>query len=53
MRVCCCLFPDPGIVLLTTVYGKNEKSNLGAADRAAIARVIAAIAAALDQGTIQ
>ena len=53
LRVCYCLVPNHGIVLLTTVYGKNEKSNLNAADRAAIARVIAAIAQALDQGTIR
>jgi len=52
-RVCFCLFPDHGIVLLTTVYGKNEKSDLGAADRAAIAQVITAIHKALDQGTIR
>ena len=52
-RVCYCLFPDHGIVLLTTVYGKNEKADLTAKDRAAIGQVIAAIAQALDQGKIR
>jgi hypothetical protein len=52
-RVCYALFPDYGIVLLITVFGKNEKSNLSAADRNAIAKVIKAIQEQLDQGTIR
>jgi mRNA-degrading endonuclease RelE of RelBE toxin-antitoxin system len=52
-RVCYALFPEYGIVLLITVFGKNEKSNLSAKDRNAIAKVIKAIQEQLDQGTIR
>jgi mRNA-degrading endonuclease RelE of RelBE toxin-antitoxin system len=52
-RVCYALFPDYGIVLLVTVFGKNEKSDLSAADRNAISKVIKTIQDELDQGTIR
>ncbi len=52
-RVCYALFPDYGIALLVTVYGKNEMSDLSMADRKAIAKVIKAIQDQLDQGVIR
>jgi mRNA-degrading endonuclease RelE of RelBE toxin-antitoxin system len=52
-RVCYALFPDFGIVLLVIVYGKGEKSDLNAADRAAAAKVLKAIQAQLNQGIIR
>ncbi len=52
-RVCYTLFPDYGIALLVTVFGKNEKSNLTAADKNAVAKVIKAIQKQLDQGVIR
>jgi len=52
-RVCYVLFPAFGIVLLVTVYGKNEKADLSSADRKAITDVIRAIQEQLDQGVIR
>jgi len=52
-RACFAHFPDYGIVLLVTVYGKNEQSDLSAADCNAIAAVIKSIQEQLDQGVIR
>lgn len=52
-RACYALFPDYGIALLVTVYGKNEKDDLSQADCHAIARVIQLIQEQLDQGVIR
>jgi hypothetical protein len=35
-RVCYALFPRPGLVLMVTVFGKDEKVNLTAAERNAV-----------------
>ena len=51
-RVCFCLFPDHGVALMVTVFGKNEKSNLHAEDRAVIAQMIARTQEAFAQGKI-
>lgn len=45
-------FPDCHIVLLVTVWGKNEKSNLSKADCNAIAGLIADVKDLLDRGEI-
>lgn len=45
-------FPDHGVILLVTVWGKNEKSNLTKADRNAIAALILRFKALLDRGPI-
>jgi len=52
-RVCYALFPEYGVSLLITVFGKNEKSDLSAADKIAIAKVINAIQDQLDRGVIR
>lgn len=52
-RVCYALLPEYGIVLLVTIYAKNEAHDLGAADRKAIARVLKAIREQLDTGIIR
>jgi hypothetical protein len=39
-RVCYVLFQEFGIVYLVTVYGKNEKANISAADRAYYKKLI-------------
>ena len=46
-------FPDIQIVLLITVYAKNEKSDLSTADRKAIARIIGLIRQQLEQELIE
>ncbi len=35
-RVCYALFPRPGLVLMVTVFGKDDKDNLTAAERNAV-----------------
>jgi mRNA-degrading endonuclease RelE of RelBE toxin-antitoxin system len=45
-------FPDYHTILLVTVWGKNEKSDLSKADRNAIAGVIQEIKELLDRGGI-
>ncbi len=35
-RVCYALFPRPGLALMVTVFGKDEKGNLTAAERNAV-----------------
>jgi hypothetical protein len=35
-RVCYALFPRPGLVLMVTVFGKDDKDNLSAAERSAV-----------------
>ena len=52
-RVCYTLFPEYGIVALITVFAKNEKANLNAADKSIIAQVIKQIREQLDRGVIQ
>jgi len=46
-RVCYALFPKPGLVLLVTVFGKNDKDNLTAAERNAVKVMLAKYAAQL------
>jgi mRNA-degrading endonuclease RelE of RelBE toxin-antitoxin system len=46
-------FPDNQIVLLITVYAKNDQSDLSAADRKAIARIIGLIREQLERGVIK
>jgi hypothetical protein len=48
-RVCYVSFPDFGTVALVVVFGKNETDNLTAADRQAIAAVLAQYRAELEQ----
>ena len=40
-RVCYALFPSPGLVLLVTVFGKDSKDNLSAAERNAVRAMLA------------
>jgi hypothetical protein len=35
-RVCYALFPTPGLVLMVTAFGKDDKANLTAAERNAV-----------------
>lgn len=46
-------FPDHGIVVLFTLYGKNEKSDLTAAGRKAATAIMIEIAELLEQGRIR
>jgi hypothetical protein len=46
-------FPDHGIVLLAALFGKNERSDLTAAERQEIARQLARIRELLDRGLIR
>lgn len=46
-------FPDYQIVLMITLYAKNEKSDLSAADRNEIARIIGLIEQQLEQEIIK
>jgi hypothetical protein len=39
-RVCYVLFPEFGTIALAVVFGKNETTDLSAADRRAVAAVI-------------
>jgi mRNA-degrading endonuclease RelE of RelBE toxin-antitoxin system len=48
-RVCYAYFPEYGTVALAAVFGKNEKADLTKADRNAIATVIQAYRAELEQ----
>jgi hypothetical protein len=41
-------FPEFGFILLVTVWGKNEKSDLSASDRNAIAAIVREIRRALE-----
>jgi hypothetical protein len=43
-------FPKHGVVLLVTAWGKNEKTDLTAADRKAVAKMIADAESLLEQG---
>jgi len=47
-RVCYVDFEEHGVVVLITIFGKNEKSNLSSADRNGIASVIRDIEHDLD-----
>jgi mRNA-degrading endonuclease RelE of RelBE toxin-antitoxin system len=53
LRIGYAYFPDNQIVLLITVYAKNESSDLSAADRKAIARIIGLIKEQLEQEVIK
>ena len=44
-------FPEYSIVVLVTVWGKNERANLSASDRAAIAQVLKEIERLLEGRT--
>jgi hypothetical protein len=48
-RVCYAAFPEFGTLALAVVFGKNEKDNLTAADRKAIAEVLRAYRAELER----
>jgi hypothetical protein len=52
-RVGYAYFPDNQIVLLITVYAKNERSNLSAADRKAISRIIGLIKQQIEKEVIK
>jgi hypothetical protein len=52
-RVCYAVFPEFGTVALAVVFGKNEKDNLTAADRKAIAEVLRAYRDELEQESRQ
>lgn len=39
-RVCYVLYPEFGTVALVAVFGKNEKADLSAADRRAVAKMV-------------
>jgi hypothetical protein len=52
-RVCFAHLVEYGVVLLITVYGKNEAIDLSTAGKAAIAAVLASIREQLDRGVIQ
>ena len=52
-RVGYAYFPDNQIVVLITVYAKNESSDLSAADRRAIAGIIGLIKEQLEQEIIR
>ena len=40
-RVCYALFPRPGLALMVTVFGKDDKDNLTAAERNAVKAMLA------------
>jgi hypothetical protein len=42
-------FPEFGFILLVTVWGKNDKSDLSAADRSALAALIKGILIEISQ----
>jgi len=52
-RVCYVFFEPFGSVWLATLFGKNEKANLSAGDKKAIAQVIGEIEAALKGGMLR
>lgn len=49
LRVCYVLFPEHGIALLVTAYGKNQKDDLSAAEKKQIAGYINRTKAVLDR----
>jgi hypothetical protein len=52
-RVCFAYFGRRGMVFLLTAYGKNERANLNAAERHAMAAVIRDIEGAIEGGSIR
>lgn len=52
-RVCYVFFSDYSIAFLVTLFGKNEKSNLSAAEKKIVAALIEDIRGQLDTGSIQ
>jgi hypothetical protein len=45
-------FPVRGVVVLVTIWGKNERANLSQADRTSVARVLKEIERLLDEGKL-
>jgi hypothetical protein len=52
-RICYSYFPDFQIVILVTLFSKNEKSNLNSNDKKAISAVLRDIETRLNEGTIR
>ncbi len=52
-RVCYAFFPFPGLVLMVTVFGKDDKDNLSPAERSQIKAMLAGFEARLKKGGSQ
>jgi hypothetical protein len=52
-RACFAYFARRGMVFLLTAYGKNERADLNAADRHAMAAIIRDIERAIEEGSIR